>query len=116
MAQTAEQYYSNEDLYGSYQYVSLKDIIDGMLFEFKNDSDHYLKDTDRVALLRYAKNAIREINAVAANDIMRFEITVPTTLQWPLPQDYVDYCAIYVNIFDPLTSSWRLEALILTGI
>lgn len=111
MGQTAETYYENENLYGGYQYVSLKTILDGLLLEVESDEDHYLKNINRSLLIRYAKDAIREVNKQAANDVLAFSITVPLSLTWPLPQDFVRYVRISVNVLDKETGSYRLYPL-----
>lgn len=107
--QTPEAYYSDEDNYGAYQYVSLKEIIDRMLMQIESDEDHYLKNTKRSLILTYAKDAIREVTRQAANDVLSFEITVPTSLVWPLPQDYVNWCRISLLVYDTVTCSYRKE-------
>lgn len=108
---TPESYYSDEDQYGNYQYVSLKTILDGLLMEMEGDDDHYLKNLSRSLLLRYAKDAIREVNKEAANDVKGFSITVPDNLTWPLPQDFVKFVRISVNLLDKVTGSYRLHKL-----
>lgn len=111
MGQTPEQYYSNEDLYGEYQYVSFKTIIDGLILEIESDEDHYLKNTSRSLLLRYLKDSIREVHKKASNDEKGFSITVPNSLTWPLPQDFVKYIRISVNLLDKVTGSYKLHKL-----
>lgn len=109
--QTPEAYYSDEDNYGAYQYVSLKEILDGLLMEIESEEDHYLKNTQRSIMIRHAKNAIREVTRQAANDVLAFEVTIPNSLVWPLPQDYVNWCRISIVTFDTVTSSYRLQPL-----
>lgn len=108
---TAESYYTDPDQYGNYQFVTLKTILDGMLMEFEGDDDHILKNMSRSLLLRYAKDAAREVNKKAANDVKAFEITVPDSLTWPLPQDFVNYVRVSVVLRDNITGSWRLHRL-----
>lgn len=110
-AQTPEEYYSDEDLYGSYQYVTLKDIIDGILMEVESDDDHYLKNIKRALIIRHAKTAIREVTKQVANDVLAFEVTIPESLVWPLPQDYVNYVRISIVVYDDVTGSYRLQPL-----
>lgn len=40
--------------------------------------------------------------------MLAFEITVPDSLVWPLPQDYVNYCRISVVLRDDVTNSYRI--------
>ncbi len=109
--QSPEQYYNNESLYGTYQYVTLKDILDGILMEIELDDDHYLKNVKRATIIRHAKFAIREVTRQAAGDVKAFEVTIPTSLVWPLPQDYVNYVRISMVIYDNVTGSYRLQPL-----
>lgn len=95
--QTPEEYYSNEDNHGKYQYISLSEIINEIVLESKED-DHYLKNTKRTTILLHAKQGIRELNRSVANDILAFEITVPDNLYFPLPQDYVNWVRISVVV------------------
>lgn len=111
MGQTPFTYYENEDLHGDYQYVSLKDILNGMLLEMEGDDGHTLKGLSRSLLIRYAKTAIREIHKDAANEVKGFSITVPDNLTWPLPQDFVKFVRISVNLRDKVTGSYRLHKL-----
>lgn len=109
MAQTQESYYENEELYGSSQYVTLKDILDGLLLDADGNQDHYLKGIDRSLLTRYAKNGIREVNKQAASEVLEFEITVPDSLTFPIPQEFVDYIGVWLVVRDDVTESYRLE-------
>lgn len=106
--QTQQQYYEDESQYGQYQYVTLAEIIDGMLAEVTLNEDHYLKNIKRALLLRYAKNAIREVNRQAASEVLEFEITVPDSLVFPMPQECVNYVGVWRVIMDNSTSSYRL--------
>ncbi len=108
--QTPNDYYTDEENFGLYQYVSLKDIVDGMLLETQED-DSYLKNTKRSKILFHAKQGIRELTRSVANDILAFEITVPDSLVFPLPQDFVNYVRISVVTLDSTTGSYRLEPL-----
>lgn len=108
---TPEQYYDDEANYGQSQYVSFKEIIDGLLMEIETDPDHYLKNISRASLIRMVKRAIREIHPKASNKWERFEITVPESLVFPLPQDYLRYTLGSVVGTDSVTGSYRLYPL-----
>lgn len=108
--QTPQQYYENEELHGAYQYTSLKTIIDNMLLEAEDD-DSYIKNVKRSRIVNYAKQAIRTVTRQAANEVFVIEVTVPTSLSWVLPQDYVNYKRISVVITDKNTGSLRLYPL-----
>jgi hypothetical protein len=108
--QTAQEYYENEELHGGYQYVSLKTIVDNMLLEAE-DEDSYIKNVKRSRLINYAKQAIREVTRQASNEVLAIEVTVPTSLSWTLPQDYVNYVRISIVVPDLVTGSLRLYPL-----
>ena len=111
MPQSALQYYDDPNNYGSYQWVSLKDILDGMLFNIEADDDHILKNTKRFALSAALKRGIREVTKRAARTRQMFEITVPPSLVWPSPQDFVKYESISMVVLDETTGSYRLQLL-----
>lgn len=108
--QTPQDYYENEELHGGYQYVTLKTVVDNMLLEAEDD-DSYIKNVKRSRIVNYAKQAIRTVTRQAANEVFAVEVTVPTSLSWVLPQDYVNYKRISVVITDKNTGSLRLYPL-----
>lgn len=110
MEQTPEQYYSNENNLGKYQYTNLKDIIDSMLLEAQDD-DSFLKNISRSKIIRHAKQAIREVTRQASNDVLAIEVTVPKSLCWPMPQDYVNYARVSLVVADLESGSLRLQPL-----
>jgi hypothetical protein len=107
---TPEQYYNNEDEHGNYQWTSLKDIIDALELEAQDD-DSFLKNTKRYKMIALAKQAIREVTKKAANDLLSIEFTVPDSLVFTLPQDYVNYFMVSVVTVDPTTGTKRLQPL-----
>lgn len=107
---TPQEYYEDETLHGNYQYVSLKTIIDNMLLE-ADDDDSYIKNVKRSRIINYAKQAIREVTRQASNEVLSIEVTVPTSLSWTLPQDYVNYSRISIVVPDLVTGSLRLYPL-----
>ena len=108
--QIPQDYYENEELHGGYQYVTLKTVIDNMLLEAEDD-DSYIKNVKRSRIVNYAKQAIRTVTRQAANDVLAIEVTVPTSLSWILPQDYVNYVRISIVVQDKNTGSYRLHPL-----
>lgn len=110
MAQVPEEYYNDENLHGGYQFVSLKTIVDNILLEAEED-DSYLKGIKRSRVINYAKQAIREVTRQSSNSVQAIEVTVPTSLSWILPQDYVNYARISLVVTDITTNSLRLMPL-----
>lgn len=107
---TPEQYFSNEDNHGNYQWVTLKDIVDAVLIETQ-DEDSYLKNTPRHKILYHAKQGVKEVNKEAANQVLSVEVTVPNSLAFPLMQDFVEYVRVSVVVIDEATGSRRLQPL-----
>jgi hypothetical protein len=97
--QTPEQYFSNEDNFGSYQYISLKDIIDDLLID-TTDHDNYLNNTPRRILLRHTRRGIQRLNREIKKTVLAVEYTVPDSLFFPLPQDYIDWVRVSVVMPD----------------
>lgn len=93
--QTPEQYFSDIDNLGSYQWVTLKEIIDQMLLEAQDD-DSFLKNTKRSKILMHATQGVKKLTKKASNERFAVEMTVGQQLYLPLPQDYVDYEMICV--------------------
>ena len=95
MAQSAQTYYEDESLYGDYQFITLKEVVDEMMIE-TTDTDSYLVSTPRSKILIEAKNGVRELNRAVKKTISALEITVNPKLFFALPQDYVDWVAVSV--------------------
>lgn len=96
---TAYQYYENsgnvpEDLnWGSYQYVSLKDIVNNFLL--MHTGNHSLINNEpRYKVLFHAKRGIQELNYDAMKNIKILELDTCDTLRFILPQDYVNWIRI----------------------
>lgn len=111
MPQTNQQYYDNEDVWGDYQYVTLKDILDGQMMQTRLNENHYLKNIKRSLLLAYAKDAIREVNKQAASEVLQFQITVPDSLTFAMPQEAVGIVGVWLVRLDRGTGSYTLAPL-----
>lgn len=90
---TAQEYYNDDSQHGNYQYVSLDEVINGLMLDSQDD-DSYLKNIRRSTVLAHAKHGVKELNKGAANDILAAEITVGSDLKVILPQDYVNYVRV----------------------
>ncbi|MBC7845573.1 MAG: hypothetical protein H7Y10_03675 [Flavobacterium sp.] len=98
--ETPEAYYGSESSHGSYQFVPLKEVIDGLLTEAKLDPDNYLKNTNRGLILYHAKMGIKELTKSTAKAVLKIEMTVPANSCIVMPQDYVDYVSISAVVVD----------------
>lgn len=93
------QYYTNngntpEDAnWGSYQYVSLQDIVTNFLLMYSGNHS-LVNNEERYKILFHAKRAIQELNYDAFKEIKVLELTVAANLKFVLPSDYVNWVRI----------------------
>ncbi len=97
MAQTPEEYYSDEANYGSYQYETLNKVIDEMLVKAMDD-DSYLKNTKRSLMVLVAKDGIAKLTQDVPGEELAIVRTVGEQLYFPLPQNYVSYSWVSVIV------------------
>ena len=93
------QYYTNngnnptDANWGSYQYVSLFDIVNN--FQLMYTGNHSLvNNEERYKVLFHAKRAIQELNYDAFKEIKALELSVCDQLRYVLPSDYVNWVRI----------------------
>jgi len=110
---TNYQYYENngntpEDLnWGSYQYVSLYDIINNFILMYVGN-DKLINNVERYTIRFHAKRAIQELNYDALKETKIIELTVCDNLKVVLPPDYVNWIRISVyeaGMLMPLTEN-----------
>jgi len=93
---TGYQYYNNSDTvpnnenWGSYQYVSLNDIVNNFILMYVGN-DKLINNVEKYNVLFHAKRGIQEINYDALKEIKILEISVCDDLKFILPPDYVNY-------------------------
>jgi len=93
------QYYENdgntpEDAnWGSYQYVSLFDIVNNFLLMYSGNHS-MVNNEERFKILFHAKRAIQELNYDAFKEIKILELSVGDNLKYILPADYVNWVRI----------------------
>ena len=93
------QYYENggtspEDKnWGSYQYISLQDIVNNFLLMYAGNHS-LVNNEERYKVLFHAKRAVQELNYDAFKEMKVLELTVPDTLRFILPSDYVNWVRI----------------------
>lgn len=107
MSQTHEAYYSNEDNYGKYQYVPLSEVIKKMTL-LASDHRSHLSGTSRSTIIMHAKEGLRNLTSDIKQEQLAYEITVPDSLVWPLPQDYVSNLSIFLVHRDTKTGNFEL--------
>lgn len=105
------QYYNDSANYGSYQYVSLQDIVTNfMLVETGNHS--LINNEERYKILFHAKKAIQELNFDAFKEVKVLQLNVDDDLRFILPPDFVNW--IRISLFKdgwlrPLTENIQVN-------
>ena len=79
--------------WGSYQYVSLKDIVTNFLLMYSGNHS-LVNNEERYRILFHAKRAIQELNYDAFKEIKVLELSVCDSLRFILPSDYVNWVRI----------------------
>ena len=93
------EYYENngknpEDKnWGSYQYVSLKDIVNNFLLMYSGNHS-LVNNEERYKVLFHAKRAIQELNYDAFKEVKVLELSVGESLRFVLPSDYVNWVRV----------------------
>lgn len=107
------QYYENngsnpEDKnWGSYQYVSLKDIVTNFMLMYQGNHS-LVNNEERYKIIFHAKRAIQELNYDAFKEVKALQITLDDHVRYILPSDYVNW--VRVSMFEngvlyPLTEN-----------
>jgi len=96
---TDYQYYENSQNvptdanWGSYQYISLEDIVNNFMLMFQGNNE-IVNNVNRYQVLFHAKRGIQELNYDAMKEIKILELEVCDQLRFVLPQDYVNWVRI----------------------
>lgn len=99
--ETPEEYYlgpdgiwnSNDEEYGSYQFVTINDIITNFMAIFVGE-DKIISKIKRTDVQFHAMRAIQEFSFDLLPQDKAIEIEVPPGLYMILPQDYVNYTKV----------------------
>ena len=89
---TAQEYYNGNN-FGDYQFTSLKDIINQFMMVYVGE-DKIIPKAKRMDVAFHAQRALAELSFDTLKSCKAQEITVPSSLQMILPQDYVNYTKI----------------------
>ena len=113
-----QKYYTNDGVnptdenWGSYQYVTLKDIVNN--FELIYAGNHELiNNENRFKILFHAKRGIQELNYDAFKEIKSLELQVYDDLRFVLPADYVNWVKLYLlkdNVLRELTENIQVQS------
>jgi len=96
--QTDEQYYlgpdgvwdSWDEKYGSYQFTSIKDIINNFIISYVGESK-IISKIKRTDVAFHAQRGIQEFSFDVLPSVKSQEIEVGPALNFILPKDYVNY-------------------------
>ena len=90
--QTQVQYYDSGN-FGTYQFVSLNDIITNFIIAYVGESK-IIPKVKRTDIAFHAQRAIQELSFDTFKSIKSQEIVLPPSSTMILPQDYVNYTEI----------------------
>ena len=79
-----------EENYGSYQYISLNDIINNFIVAYVGNGK-LISDVKRTDVIFHAKRGLQEFSYDTLKSIKSQELNIPHSLSVTIPQDYVNY-------------------------
>lgn len=107
------KYYANEGVspenenWGSYQYVSLYDIVNNFMLMYSGNHS-LVNNEERYKILFHAKRGVQELNYDAFKEIKVLQLSVGDNLKYILPSDYVNWVRISLykdGVLRPLTEN-----------
>ena len=81
---------AGNEQYGSYQYVSIDDVISNFMVSYVGD-DKIIAKAKKSDVAFHAQRGIQELNYDTIKSFKAQEIEIPPSLNMILPQDYVNY-------------------------
>ena len=88
------QYYNNKNEFGSYQFISLQDIISNFSIAYVGE-DKIIPKARRADIHFFAHRALAELSFDTFKSTKSQEIEIPASLTMTLPQDYVNYTGLF---------------------
>lgn len=82
-------YYENESSWGSYQYLTLSEMVDNFMLNYIGD-DKLLSNVKRYNVLFHMKRGIRELHYDAVREVKALELELGDNLLLTLPNDFVN--------------------------
>ena len=98
--------------WGSYQYVSLADIVNNFILMY-NGNHSLINNEPRYKILFHAKRGIQELNYDAFKEIKVLELEVQSDCRFILPSDYVNWVRISLykdGYIRPLTENIQVNS------
>ena len=90
---TESVYYSREKNSGSYQFISLDDVINNFIISYVGQ-DKIIPKIKKGDVQFHAMRSVQELSFDTLKSVKSQELTVPPSLKLMLPQDYVNYTNI----------------------
>ena len=81
---------SIEQNYGSYEYITLDNIINNFTVAYVGE-DKLINKISRTDIIFHAKRGLQEFSYDTLKSIKSQELNIPSSLGVPIPQDYVNY-------------------------
>ena len=115
-----KQYYTNNSVnptdsnWGSYQFVSLTDIVTNFLLMYQGNHE-MINNVNRFKVLFHAKRGIQELNYDAFKEIKSLQLTVYDDLKFVLPSDYVNWVKLSLfkdNVVRDLVENIQVQSAI----
>lgn len=88
-------YYQNEDNWGSYQYITLSQLVDNFMLNQVGD-DKLLSNVKRYNVISHFKRGIQELNYDSVKEVKAVELEVSDNLSIILPHDFVSYVRVSI--------------------
>lgn len=110
---TDKKYFTNDGVspedanWGSYQYVSLDDIVANFMLMYVGNNN-LINNINRHLVLFHAKRAIQELNYDAFKEVKVLELPISDQLRIVLPSDYVNWVRVSMykdGLLLPLTEN-----------
>ena len=87
----SQSYYDNTgDAFGSYQFTSLKDIVNQFMVVYVGE-DKIISKVRRTDIAFHAQRGLAELSYDTLKSFKSQEIEVPPSLSFKLPHDFVNY-------------------------
>jgi hypothetical protein len=83
-----------QDNWGSYAYTKLNDVINNFIVAYVG-AGKLIPSAKRTDVIFHAKRAMQEFSYDTLKSVNSQELTIPSSLSVPIPQDYVNYTNIY---------------------